>query len=205
MDPRVRALVIERLSANPETLAAMRAFAARHYGDDAKPTDPSPADLVERFERLLRPHRPLPGLPRPAPGADPIVNAVREGYWRMLDLLRGAEADGSLGRLARSMQEAPAPATPDPNTVTATAAKRRGPRMTAGERMKVRLATNPESVWWSAATWAKHLGCSPGTVKEDEMWAKIMAARALEKAEEVTRRRSGSSGRRVIRKRPSGG
>lgn len=70
---------------------------------------------------------------------------------------------------------------------------RKGKRI--NERMLATLQTKPESVSWSADTWAEHLQCAKSTVVQSNAWkVTIRAARALERADREMRLR-GKGGR----------
>jgi hypothetical protein len=57
-----------------------------------------------------------------------------------------------------------------------------------GAKMLKELSLNPESLGWAASKWAKKFKCADSTVKGTSVWQeKIMAARALNKADAVVR------------------
>jgi hypothetical protein len=58
------------------------------------------------------------------------------------------------------------------------------------ERMLATIKKDPGSISWSAQEWADHLKCGKATVVESQTWKDtVRAARAIEKAERITRRR----------------
>jgi hypothetical protein len=98
-----------------------------------------------------------------------------------------AELRDTLEFLRRAM--APAPGTP-PAGESGAKGKRPGSKHKwIDEKMMKKLLADPESVGWSARAWAEHLECSPSTIHETTAWKSVMCARALRKAEAVTRQK----------------
>ncbi len=58
-------------------------------------------------------------------------------------------------------------------------------------RMLATLQQDPDSLDWSARQWAQFLKCSKSTVVEGPAWQSILKARALQKADEISRRKNG--------------
>lgn len=89
-----------------------------------------------------------------------------------------------------------------PASVPATR-KKAGRGKNVNACMAAALQDNPDARGWSAEDWAGRLGCAKSSVIGTKTWRLIQSVRKMDAADAAGGRgRPGSSGRRVIRKRP---